>query len=109
MNIRIKPEQVDAVRHAIFQAGGQSVATIAKKAGIRHQPTVRRILRELNFLGTPVVATEKGVFVATEPCDVYAYVDELEGRAASLTDRASMLRSIAQTMGAQRKLDGRPC
>lgn len=108
MNIRITPAQVDAVRLAL-NSGCRSVAGIAREAGIYHEPTVRRILRELNFLGTPVVATKKGIFVATESSDVYAYVDELEGRAASLTDRASMLRSIAQTMGAQRKLDGRPC
>jgi hypothetical protein len=108
LNIKIRPEQVDAVRLAL-NTGCRSVASIAREAGISHQPTVRRILRELNFLGTPVVATEKGVFVATDPGDVYAYVYELEARAASLNDRSKMLRSIAQVMQAKRSLSGSAC
>lgn len=64
----------------------------------RSRRSVERELEQMVLDGHPVVACERGVYIAQVVGEIDAYADALENRVASQLHRIRSLRRIAETM-----------
>lgn len=103
-DIQFTGAQVKDVESALFKHIPMTVREISDCTGIPHLPTVRRILRELNFLGVPVVSDTRGFHLAQDAEELEEYAGELRSRADAIRARASQVTALCHQMRAQEAL-----
>jgi hypothetical protein len=70
------------------------IGEIAEQSN-RSRRRVERDLEAIVLSGIPVIACERGVYVATTPAEARAYADSLRGRIAAVQGRISALERWA--------------
>jgi predicted DNA-binding transcriptional regulator YafY len=81
----------------------RSIADIAESFGVSRRQ-VERELEEAVKGGLPVIACERGVYLAQTPAEARAYADSLDGRIAAIAARSRALRAWADVA----ELSGQP-
>lgn len=102
----VTEEDLDTVRQALTgtdRFNRRSARAIAFVTGLttRH---VRRVIRELNLRGEPVVGyPERGFWLAEHQNDMFEYADSLKDQADALLTRAVAAQAIGFKLAAQRR------
>jgi len=71
-------------------------------------PDIRLALRQLNLKGHPIVTCKSGVYWATEPADLDAYMANLSSRATKIFERMRAIDRVKarEFMGKQMEMFG---
>ena len=81
----------------------KSIGDLAEQSN-RSRRRVERDLEAIVLSGIPVVACERGVYLATTSSEVRAYAESLRGRISAVQARISALERAADRMDAPRTL-----
>jgi hypothetical protein len=74
----------------------QSIGALAEASG-QSRRAVERKLEEYVLSGVPIIACERGVYIAESASEVRAYVESLRGRIRAVQGRISALERVAET------------
>ena len=80
----------------------RSISAIAESFGVSRRQ-VERELEEAVKNGVPVIACERGVYLASTPQEARAYADSLDGRIAAIAARSRALRAWADEQGVEQE------
>jgi hypothetical protein len=80
----------------------QSIGALAEASG-QSRRAVERKLEEYVLSGVPIIACERGVYIAESAVEVRAYVESLRGRIRAVQGRISALEAAAERMGPARQ------
>jgi hypothetical protein len=72
----------------------ESIGSIAERMGLSRR-RVERELEQRALDGEPIVACERGVYLATSPLEARQYADSLRGRIRAVQQRVSALERWA--------------
>jgi predicted DNA-binding transcriptional regulator YafY len=90
---------VNALHLGLGRDAAQSIGDIAERLNLSRR-RVERDLESLVLSGVPVVACERGVYIAQTAQEVRAYADSLRGRIGAVQARISSLERAAAAMEA---------
>ena len=72
----------------------RSIGSLCEATG-RARRAVERDLEALVLSGVPLVASDRGVYIASSPQEARQYADSLDGRIAAISARSRALRAWA--------------
>lgn len=72
-----------------------SISELAERTG-RSRRQVERELEAMVKGGVPVIACERGVYLASSPAEARDYADSLDGRIVAIAARSRALRAWAE-------------